>query len=155
MLLKDKLAAFAVVFIWGINFYFMKVGVSEISPMMLGCLRYILVLIPALLFIRIPQVGWKWLLAYGFISNFSQFAFMFSAIATGMPTGLVALVVQSQAFFTVMIAVFLLKEQASWNQWLAIVIASLGLLLIALGQQHSHIPLLGLILVLCSAFSWA
>ena len=38
-----------------------------------------------------------------------------------------------------MIAVFLLKEQASWNQWLAIVIASLGLLLIALGQQHSHI----------------
>ena len=46
MLLKDKLAAFAVVFIWGINFYFMKVGVSEISPMMLGCLRYILVLIP-------------------------------------------------------------------------------------------------------------
>lgn len=31
----------------------------------------------------------------------SQFAFMFSAIATGMPTGLVALVVQSQAFFTV------------------------------------------------------
>ena len=54
-----------------------------------------------------------------------------------------------------MIAVFLLKEQASWNQWLAIVIASLGLLLIALGQQHSHIPLLGLILVLCSAFSWA
>lgn len=155
MLLKDKLAAFAVVFIWGINFYFMKVGVSEISPMMLGGLRYILVLIPALLFIRIPQVGWKWLLAYGFISNFSQFAFMFSAIATGMPTGLVALVVQSQAFFTVMIAVFLLKEQASWNQWLAIVIASLGLLLIALGQQHSHIPLLGLILVLCSAFSWA
>lgn len=50
MLLKDKLAAFAVVFIWGINFYFMKVGVSEITPMMLGCLRYILVLIPALLF---------------------------------------------------------------------------------------------------------
>ena len=103
MLLKDKLAAFAVVFIWGINFYFMKVGVSEIHPMLLGCLRYLLVLLPALFFIRIPSIGWKWLLLYGFISNFSQFAFMFSAIATGMPTGLVALVVQSQAFFTVMI----------------------------------------------------
>lgn len=47
MLLKDKLAAFAVVFIWGINFYFMKVGVSEIHPMLLGCLRYLLVLLPA------------------------------------------------------------------------------------------------------------
>lgn len=155
MLLKDKLAAFAVVFIWGINFYFMKVGISEISPMILGCLRYILVLLPALFFIRIPQVGWKWLLLYGLISNFSQFAFMFSAIATGMPTGLVALVVQSQAFFTVIIATFFLKENASWNQWLAIVIASFGLGLIALGQQHSHVPLIGLLLVLCSAFSWA
>ena len=155
MLLKDKLAAFAVVFIWGINFYFMKVGVSEIHPMLLGCLRYLLVLLPALLFIRIPSVGWKWLLLYGFISNFSQFAFMFSAIATGMPTGLVALVVQSQAFFTVMIAAFLLREQAFWNQWLAIAIAFMGLMLIAFGQQHSHVPLMGLALVLCSAISWA
>lgn len=155
MLLKDKLAALAVVFIWGINFYFMKVGINEVSPMILGCLRYILVLLPALLFVRIPQVGWKWLLLYGFISNFSQFAFMFSAIATGMPTGLVALVVQSQAFFTVMIATFFLKEQAYWNQWLAILIASLGLGLIALGQQHSNVPLIGLLLVLSSAFSWA
>ena len=50
MLLKDKLAAFAVVFIWGINFYFMKVGVSEIHPMLLGCLRYLLVFIACPLF---------------------------------------------------------------------------------------------------------
>lgn len=155
MLLKDKFAAFAVVFIWGINFYFMKVGISEISPMMLGCLRYLLVLLPAVFFIRMPNVSWKWLLLYGMISNFSQFAFMFSAIATGMPTGLVALVVQSQAFFTVMIAAWILNENASWNQWLAIVIASIGLSLIALGQQHSHVPLLGLLLVLGSALSWA
>lgn len=155
MLLKDKFAAFAVVFIWGINFYFMKVGLSEMSPMILGCLRYLLVLVPALFFIQVPKTGWKWLLLYGLISNFSQFAFMFSAIATGMPTGLVALVVQSQAFFTVMIAAFVLKEQIRWNQWLAIIIASLGLLFIALGQQHSNVPLIGLLLVLCSALSWA
>lgn len=155
MLLKDKFAAFAVVFIWGINFYFMKVGLSEISPMILGCLRYLLVLVPALFFIKMPKTGWKWLLLYGLISNFSQFAFMFSAIATGMPTGLVALVVQSQAFFTVMIAAFVLKEQIRWNQWIAIIVASLGLLFIAFGQQHSHVPLIGLLLVLCSALSWA
>ncbi|MBF7688586.1 EamA family transporter [Acinetobacter rathckeae] len=155
MLLKDKLAALTVVFIWGINFYFMKVGISEMSPMMLGCLRYILVLLPAIFFISMPKIGWKWLLLYGFISNFSQFSFMFSAIATGMPTGLIALVVQSQAFFTVMIAAFVFNENTSWNQWLAIIIAALGLALIALGQQHSHVPLVGLLLVMGSALSWA
>ena len=119
MLLKDKLAAFAVVFIWGINFYFMKVGVSEIHPMLLGCLRYLLVLLPALFIIRIPSVGWKWLLLYGFISNFSQFAFMFSAIATGMPTGLVALVVQSQAFYCHDCSIFYANKPFGTSGWLS------------------------------------
>lgn len=155
MLLKDKLAAFAVIFIWGINFFFMKVGVNEVSPMILGFLRFLMVVFPAILLIKLPQVGWKWLLLYGVVSNFGQFAFMFSAINTGMPTFLVALVVQSQAFFTVVIAFFFLNEQVKWNQWLAIFIASIGLFIIALGQQHSSIPVIGLILVICSALSWA
>ena len=76
----------------------MKVGVSEISPMMLGCLRYIFSSNPRSTFIRIPQVGWKWLLAWVLLATFLNLPLCFSAIATGMPTGLVALVVQSQAF---------------------------------------------------------
>lgn len=155
MLFKDKLAAFAVIFIWGINFFFMKVGVSEMSPMMLGFFRFLLVLFPAIFLIKIPKVAWKWLFLYGLIGNFGQFAFVFSAISTNMPTSLVALVIQSQAFFTVLIASLLLKEQVKWNQWLAIAVAAVGLSIIALGQQHSAIPLLGLILVICAAMAWA
>lgn len=155
MLFKDKLAAFAVIFIWGINFYFMKIGVNDLSPMMLGFLRFLMVLFPAILFIKIPKAAWTWLLLYGIVSNFGQFAFMFSAINTGMPTSLVALVVQSQAFFTVVIAYLFLNEQVRWNQWLAIIIAAIGLSIIAFGQQHTAIPLMGLILILFSALSWA
>ncbi len=155
MLLKDKLAAFTVIFIWGINFFFMKIGINEVSPMILGFLRFLMVIFPAILFIKIPKVAWKWLLLYGVISNFGQFAFMFSAISTGMPTSLVALIVQSQAFFTVVIAYLFLNEQVKWNQWLAMSIAAIGLFTIAFGQKHTAIPLIGLILVLCSALSWA
>ncbi|ERF78635.1 EamA family transporter [Gallibacterium anatis] len=155
MLLSDKLAAATVIFFWGINFYFMKLGVEEIDPMLLGCLRFIFVIFPLIFFIPKPKVAWRWLLLYGFISNFAQFAFMFSAIATGLATSLIALVVQSQAFFTVLIAVFFLGEKARANQWLAIFIAIFGFILIAIGQQHSQIPLVGLLLVFASAFSWA
>lgn len=155
MLLSDKLAAVTVIFFWGINFYFMKLGVEEIDPMLLGCLRFIFVIFPLIFFILKPKVAWRWLLLYGFISNFAQFAFMFSAIATGLATSLIALVVQSQAFFTVLIAVFFLGEKARANQWLAIFIAIFGFILIAIGQQHSQIPLVGLLLVFASAFSWA
>ena len=87
--------------------------------MLLGCLRYLLVLLPALFIIRIPSVGWKWLLLYGFISNFSQFAFMFSAIATGMPTGLVALVVQSQAFYCHDCSIFYANKPFGTSGWLS------------------------------------
>lgn len=155
MLLKDKLAAFAVIFIWGINFFFMKLGVNDLSPMLLGFLRFLMVIFPAILLVKIPKTSWKWLLLYGIVSNFAQFAFMFSAIHTGMPTSLVALVVQSQAFFTVVIAFLFLNEQVKWNQWLAILIAAIGLFIIAFGQQHTNIPLIGLLLVLCSALAWA
>ncbi|WP_080737722.1 EamA family transporter [Gallibacterium anatis] len=133
MLLSDKLAAATVIFFWGINFYFMKLGVEEIDPMLLGCLRFIFVIFPLIFFIPKPKVAWRWLLLYGFISNFAQFAFMFSAIATGLATSLIALVVQSQAFFTVLIAVFFLGEKARANQWLAIFIAIFGFILIAIG----------------------
>lgn len=155
MPLSDKFAALAVIIIWGINFYFMKLGIQDIDPMLLGCLRFVLVVFPLIFWLKKPQVSWKLLLLYGLISNFAQFAFMFSAIATGLPTGLIALVVQSQAFFTVLIAVFCLGEKARWNEWLAILVAMIGFSYIAIGQQHSYVPMVGLFLVLGSAFSWA
>lgn len=155
MLTRDKAAAFVVIFVWGINFFFMKLGVAEMDPMLLGCLRFIMVLFPAIFFIKKPAIRWTWLLLYGLISNFAQFALMFSAIASDLPTSLASLVVQSQAFFSVLIAAFVLGERAKKNEWLAIVIAACGLALIALGQQYSDIPLLGLLLVIGSAVSWA
>jgi O-acetylserine/cysteine efflux transporter len=155
MVMQDKFAALAVILIWGINFYVMKVGVSEVSPMFLGILRYAMVLLPAVFLVKLPQVGWKWLLLYGLLSNFAQFALMFSAINSGMPTGLVALVVQSQAFFSVLIARLMFNERVAWNQWLAIAMAGLGLVCIAWGQQQGQVPLVGLLLVLAAAVSWA
>ncbi|KGQ71096.1 amino acid transporter [Chelonobacter oris] len=155
MLIQDKIAAFIVIFIWGINFYFMKLAVAEVDPMLLGFLRFSMVLLPAIFFIKKPNIKWKWLLLYGFIGNFAQFAFMFSAIALDLPTSLASLVVQSQAFFSVLIAAFVLGERARKNEWIAMIIAAVGLLLIALGQTYSHVPLIGLLMVLGSALSWA
>ncbi|MDG6894174.1 EamA family transporter [Volucribacter amazonae] len=152
---RDKFAALLVIAIWGINFYFMKLGIEEIDPLLLGCLRFLLVVFPFIFWLKRPQVSWKLLLLYGLISNFAQFAFMFSAIATGLPTGLIALIVQSQAFFTVLIAVFCLGEKARPNEWLAILVAIIGFICIGIGQQHSYVPMLGLFLVLGSALSWA
>ena len=153
--IKDSLIALAVIVVWGVNFYFMKLALNEVSPMVLGMLRFVCVLLPAVLLIRRPPVRWYWLAAYGTTISFGQFGFMFTALSVGMPTGLAALLVQAQVFFTVLIAALLLHEPVKPNHLLAIVVAAVGLLLIGVGQYSGAMPLAGLMLVLCAAFSWA
>ncbi|MCY0536320.1 O-acetylserine/cysteine exporter, partial [Klebsiella pneumoniae] len=85
-------------------FVVIKVGLDGLPPMLLGGLRFVLVLFPAIFFIKRPQLPWRWLLAYGTTISLGQFAFLFEAMGNGMPPGLASLVLQSQAFFTLFFA---------------------------------------------------
>lgn len=152
---KDSFIALIVVLIWGVNFFFIRLGLTEISPMVLGLLRFVLVLFPAVLLVKKPAVAWYWLIAYGLTISFGQFALMFTAIAVGMPTGLTALLLQAQVFFTVLMAALIWHEPVRANHWLAMAVAVVGLILIGIGQHNGTVPLSGLLLVLAAAFSWA
>ena len=155
MSIKDSLIALAVVLLWGVNFFFIRLGLTEMTPMVLGMLRFMLVVFPAILLIRKPDVPWRWLMLYGLVISFGQFSLMFTAIAVGMPTGLTALVLQAQAFFTVLMAALIWREPVKPNHWLALVVAAVGLAMIGIGQHSGNVPLFGLVLVLAAALSWA
>ena len=72
----------------------------------------------------------------------------------GMPTGLASLVLQSQAFFTMVFAAFWLKEQWRANQLAGLVLAAGGLVLI--GSAHGlSMPLAGFMLTIGAAAMWA
>src|SRR5690606_37049797 len=86
---------------------------------------------------------------------FGQFAFLFSAISLGMPAGLASLVLQSQAFFSVLIAAILLNERVRAHSIAAMVVAALGLAIIEMGADLAQpVPLFAFFLTLCAAFSW-
>lgn len=155
MTARDGLIAFIVVLVWGVNFFFIRLGLTEATPMVLGLLRFILVLFPAVLLVKKPAVAWYWLAAYGLTISFGQFALMFTAIAVGMPTGLTALLLQAQVFFTVLMAALIGHEPVRARYWLAMAVAVAGLTLIGIGQHNGTVPLSGLLLVLSAAFSWA
>lgn len=144
-----------VVVLWGLNFYFIHLGLQDASPMLLGFLRFVFVIFPAIFFIKKPNVPWKWLLLYGMLISFGQFCFLFWAIAAGMPTGLAAIVLQSQAFFTIVIAALLMGERVKTYQIVAMLIAAAGLGLIAYGQYQGQLPVLAVLLVLVAALCWA
>jgi O-acetylserine/cysteine efflux transporter len=151
---KDLLLALVVVIAWGINFVVIKVGLHGVPPMLLGALRFALAAVPAVFFVKRPQVPWRWLLAYGATISFGQFAFLFSAMYVGMPAGLASLVLQAQAFFTLILAGIFLRERFRAANVIGLAIASGGLAVI--GMQGGHaMTLAGFVLTLCAAGSWA
>lgn len=155
MPLKDWLAALTVITVWGVNFVVIKLGLGEIPPLLLGALRFTFVAFPAILFIPRPKLPWRILVNYGVTICLAQFIFLFWAINIGMPAGLASLVLQSQAFFTVLIAALVLREGIQRHHVLGMSIAVLGLILIQKGADTGSVPILGFMLTLLSALAWA
>ncbi|WP_026200581.1 EamA family transporter [Cupriavidus sp. UYPR2.512] len=153
---RDRLLALAIVCVWGVNFVVIKVGLAGVPPMLLGALRFLLVAFPAIFFVPRPRVPWRLLLAYGVTISLGQFAFLFYAMAVGMPAGLASLVLQSQAFFTLAIAAMWLGEPVRWHNIAGMAVAAGGLALIGAGAGSAGgMSVAGFVLTLCAAFCWA
>ncbi|MEH6492561.1 EamA family transporter [Halopseudomonas sp.] len=150
---RDLGFALLVILVWGLNFVVIKLGLDELPPMLLGALRFTLAAIPAVFFIRRPQIPLRWLLAYGLTISFGQFAFLFSAMSAGMPAGLASLVLQSQAFFTLLFAALVLGERIRAHNLIGLLIAATGLLLIGINSGIG-MTLAGFILTICAAAMW-
>ena len=96
------------------------------------------------------------LLGYGLTISFGQFAFLFSAIKFGMPAGLASLVLQAQAFFTIVLGAFTFGERLQGKQRVGIALAVFGVLvLIEASLNGQHVTMLGFMLTLAAALSWA
>lgn len=155
---RHLITALIVIFLWGMNFVVIKIGLQGVPPFLLGALRFILVAFPAILFLPRPQVPLKWLLAYALTISLGQFAFLFSAMAVGMPAGLASLVLQAQAFVTVGLSALVFGDKLRATNLLGMLVASAGLLLLgsaSLAHSGTQVPLLGFVLTLCAAASWA
>lgn len=151
---KDLLLLLTVILVWGVNFAVIKVGVAEIPPLMLGGLRFLLAAFPALLFLRPPKVPMRVYMLYGMTISVGQFSLLFTAIHMGMPTGLASLVLQSQAFFTMVFAAVWLKESWYGHQLAGLLLAAAGLTLV--GSAHGlSMPLAGFLLTVAAAAMWA
>jgi O-acetylserine/cysteine efflux transporter len=144
--------------VWGFNFIVIKVGVAGVPPLFLAALRFIFSFFPAFLFVRRPKVSWFLLAAYGLCLGVGEFGFLFTAIKLGAPAGLSSIILQSQAFFTVLLASTVLKEKIRFRSISGMLISGAGVLLIAVSEHRTGTAgftsgLLSMVLV--AAFFWA
>ncbi|WP_246284913.1 EamA family transporter [Gordonia asplenii] len=154
---RDRLLGLTVIVLWGLNFVAIRLSLDHFPPFLLGALRFGVMAIPVMLFVRFPRMHRGWFLLYGVGFGVTQFAFLFLAMQAGMPTGLASLVLQSSAPFTVLLGVVFLKERLSATQVAGIVVAVGGMAIIGLdrvnhGAATAALPVL---LTLIAGLGWA
>lgn len=160
---RDLVAALAVVVVWGVNFVAMKFALRDFTPFQLGAARYVFAVMPLVLFIRPPQVHWKWVVLYGLLQGVGQFGILFIALKVGMTAALASVLLQTQIFFTALFGFVLLHERASRPLQVGMVLAALGLSCFALnyvnpgatGGGSSATTVAGFALTLCAAAMWS
>ena len=142
------------VIIWGLNFVIIQVALQEIPPIMLTFLRFFFAAFPAVFFIKPPKTSWKMLLYYSLTLIVLDFCFLFTGMYIGVSAGMASLTLQTQVFFTAILAVVFLKERMSKAQILGSSIAFLGIVYVGF-HTGGDVNLTGLILVELAALSWA
>jgi O-acetylserine/cysteine efflux transporter len=153
MPLTHVLIALVVVVLWGLNFIVMKHIASELPPLAITGLRFLLAAVPLVFLVARPKVSWQALLGFGLFFGVIKFGLLFTAFAQGMPAGLASLVLQMQSAFYILFAFMLLGERPLPLQWFGLTAALVGALIIAWGKA-SGATFFPTLLTIAAAISW-
>jgi len=138
---------------WGFGFAFAKSGLGHFPPLLLMGMRFVLAALVLVWFVPVPR-GYLWTICWiSFIAATLQYGLTFSGLALMQATPAV-LLVQSEVIFGVIIAALILGEKPNMRQFLGMVIALLGIVVI-LGAPALDGQMLGVTLVLLGALVWA
>lgn len=151
---KHLIFALLTVVIWGLNFIVLHSALKEIPPFLLCALRFGLAAIPCVFFIPKPAAPLKYIAGYGLFTFALQFGFLFSGLHLGLSPGLSSLVLQVQVFFSMGMAAFLFHDRPTVWKIAGAMISFIGLWIVG-SHVEGGSTLLGFVLTLLSAFSWA
>lgn len=140
--------------IWGVNFSVIKLGLATVDPFILAAIRFSLCALPAIFFIRKPDVAWRYIVGYGLVFGIGLWGVVNLGIKLGLSAGIASLVLQFSAFFTIVLGSWVFKEALSRFQILGMLIA-LGGLLCIITISDGSVSLSGVLLVLLGAASWS
>jgi len=150
---RDLALIALVILAWGSNFTAMKLALEEVPPFLFVALRFA-ILLPLLMVLKRPAIGWGRIIAVGLLINMAQFAFLFAALRADASAGLASLLIQMQAPMTILLSFLVFGERVRPLQAVGLVIALAGLGVFAT-TVGGAVTGLGLALILAGALSWA
>ena len=128
---RDLALILVICIVWAGNFIAGSFGMQHFSPFLFMILRFVMLLLILLPFLRRPPPGqWPRLIAVCLLIGGLHFTLMFWALSRSEDVSTVAIVQQTYIPMAVLLAMFLMKEVAGWKTLAATFIAFLGILVV-------------------------
>lgn len=140
--------------LWGFNFVVIKIGIANFPPILFSALRFLFAALPLVFFLPRPAVPWRLILGMGLVLGVVKFSLLFIAMDVGLSAGLASLLLQAQAFFTVILAAIVFGDRPRPVQVTGILAALAGMTVIA-STVDGGFTYAGLALALGAALAWA
>ncbi|EOB6261206.1 EamA family transporter [Vibrio fluvialis] len=150
---RDLLLIISVMAIWGFNFSMIKLGVSEMDPLLIAAARFFCATFPIIFFVRKPDVQWRYLMAYGLVFGTGIWGMASCSITFGLSSGMASVLLQTDVLTTVLVGVLLYKEVISARMAAGIVVSVVGLV-VSIIYTNGNVTLAGVVFIMISAICW-
>lgn len=139
---------------WGFNFIAGKLGTELFGPILFSAIRFAIVLILLIPFLRWVPGQMKRILLIGLLLGVVHYPMMFFAMYATENLSAVAIAAQLVVPFSTLLAIVFLQERIGWTRTMAIALSFTGVVIIGfepIGADH----ILSLLLVVGGSFSIA
>ena len=139
--------------IWGLNFVVAKIGLAQLPPILFMTLRWGLVAVLLVPFVKPPRGRWREVILISFTLGFLHFALMFTGLRE-IDAGAAAIAIQLQVPFAAVLAAIFFRDKLGWRRALGMATAFAGVAIIA-GEPRIEGHYLALAMVIAAACIWS
>lgn len=136
--------------IWGFSFVAAKEAMVQYSPLMFTTIRFILVALCLLAFIKPTKIQFKQVAQIAFLVGIAHFTLLYLGLSVAGGVSAVAITIQLVAPFSLILAVIFLGEVIRWRRILGLLLAFSGVMIFGFDPIVFNY-LNGVLLVACSA----
>jgi O-acetylserine/cysteine efflux transporter len=149
----DILLAIAVAVIWGMGFVFAKAAIDHFPPILLMALRFTLTAVALVWFVRPPWQLQHRLFWIALVSAAIQYSLTFTGLK-GLDASTASLIIQLEVPFGALLAWIFFQDRLGWGRALGMLLAFIGVVLIA-GEPRYEDNLTSILLLVGGALTWA
>lgn len=142
-----------VMLIWGGNFVVAKIGLMQIPPILFMTLRWALVAILLVPFVKPPRGHWGAVFLISVTLGFLHFALMFTGLRD-IDASTAAISIQIQVPFAALLAAIFFHDKLGWRRALGMAISFAGVAIIA-GEPRLDGNYLALAMIIAAACIWS